>query len=72
MKRVNVEVPEVLFQQFVDALDAAGLHCIEYVRSGGFRYAVSSKPPAFAVASETGRLPDGYVPRFLREGRVIP
>ena len=65
MKRTNFEIPEELMQRVVDALDAAGLHVIEYVKSGGFRFMVSEHPPALGIRSHI--TDTSSVPSFLRE-----
>lgn len=65
MKRTNFEVPEHLMQRVVDALDAAGLHVIEYVKAGGFRFQVSESPPVAGIRSDL--YDPTLVPAFLRE-----
>lgn len=65
MKRTNFEIPEHLMQRAVDALDAAGLHVIEYVKSGGFRFMVSEHPPI--TAARLYIHDQQVVPSFLRD-----
>ena len=66
MKRTNIEVPEHLLQRVVDALDSVGLHVIEYVKSGGFRFQVSEHPPVGGIRTQ---IPDpDFIPYHLRGG----
>lgn len=65
-KRVNFEVPEHLMQRVVDALDADGLHVIEYVKSASFRFMISEHPPCSSVRLHVR---DDRPPEFISADR---